>query len=132
MAPKQPRFRPNPAEPCICDSGKALKDCCLRLDGSIFKERASISPRGPVTGYSHPGCYLSFTENCDEKLTGEHLSLGIFKQMGQNINVTGWPGLKSGEVKSVGITRLTSKILCKRHNSAFSKVDNNASRFLHA
>ena len=129
MPPKQPRFRPNLEEPCICGARKALKDCCLQFDGSIYKERASICPPGSVTGYSHPGCYLSFTEDCDEKLTGEHLSHGIFRQIGQNINVTGWPGLKPGEVKSIGITRLTSKILCKRHNSGFSKVDTTASRF---
>jgi hypothetical protein len=72
---------------------------------------------------------LGFTENCDEKLTGEHLSRGIFAQIGQQINVTGAPWLKPGEVRTVGIGRLTAKILCKRHNSAFSGVDATASRF---
>ena len=129
MRAKDPHFRPNPDEPCICGTGKVQSQCCLRSDGTIYKERASIRPPGPVTGYSHPGCYLSFTENCDEKLSREHLSLGIFKQIGHIVNVTGWPGLGPGEVKQIGITGLTSKILCKRHNSGFSKVDAVASRF---
>jgi hypothetical protein len=130
MRAKEPHFRPKPTEPCPCGSGKVLAHCCLCFDGTIYKERISIRPPGPVTGYSHPGCYLSFTENCDKKLTGEHvLSRGIFAQIGQHINVTGAPWLKPDEMRTVGIGRLTSKILCKRHNSAFSGLDATASRF---
>src|SRR5260370_30080477 len=84
MRAKEPHFRPNPTEACPCGTGKTLAHCCLQFDGTIYKERASIRPPGPVTGYSHPGCYLSFTENCDEKLTGEHIeSRGILAQIGQ-------------------------------------------------
>jgi hypothetical protein len=43
--------------------------------------------------------------------------------------VAGVPWLKPGEVRTVGINSLTAKILCKRHNSAFSAVDATASRF---
>jgi hypothetical protein len=130
MRPKEPHFRPNPAEACPCGTGKTLAHCCLQFDGTIYKERASIRPPGRVTGYSHPRCYLSFTENCDEKLTGEHLETrGILAQIGQKINVTGVPWLKPGEVRTVGINSLTAKIPCKRHNSEFSTVDATASRF---
>jgi hypothetical protein len=130
MTAKRPHFRPNVAEACPCGSRKVLAHCCLRFDGTVYKERASIRPPGPVTGYSHPRCYLSFTGNCDEKLTGEHvLARGIFAQIGQQIKVTGAPWLNPGEVRRIGIDRLTSNILCKRHNSAFSVIDATASRF---
>jgi hypothetical protein len=128
MSKKDPRFRPNLAEPCPCGSGKILARCCYRIDGTIRKERSSIRPPGPSTGYSHPRCYLNFTQNCSSKITGEHLvSRGILKQIGQEVEVAGVPWLKPGEIQKYRINNLTANILCNRHNSAFSGVDAAAS-----
>jgi hypothetical protein len=80
-------------------------------------------------GYSHPRCYLSFTQNCCTKISGEHfVSHGILQQIGQSISITGAPWLRPGEIKTLATKNLAANILCVRHNSAFSDVDTAAIR----
>jgi hypothetical protein len=126
---KDPRFLPNPSGLCPCGSGKILAQCCRRFDGVVFKEPSAIRPPGPPTGYSHPRCYLGFTQNCCSKISGEHfVSQGILRQIGQSVSITGAPWLKTGEIKTLATKNLTANILCVRHNSAFSDVDTAAIR----
>jgi hypothetical protein len=127
----EPQLRPNPWSACPCGSGRLLSNCCQRLDGTIYKEHSSIHPPGETTGFSHAHCYLNFTNNCDDKITGEHFaSQGILREIGASkINVQTAPWLQPGKTKVVGIRSLVAKILCRRHNSAFSAVDATATRF---
>jgi hypothetical protein len=127
MSRKVPRFVPDLYELCPCDSGKILERCCRRFDGAVFKEPSPIRPPGAPTRYSHPRCYLNFTQNCSTKISGEHpVSKGILQQIGQSVRVTGWP--KPGDDKTLATKNLTANILCTRHNSAFSDVDNAATK----
>ena len=126
---KDPRFLPNPSGLCPCCSGKILAQCCRRFDGVVFKEPSAIRPPGLPTGYSHPRCYLGFTQNCCTKISGEHfVSQGILRQIGQSVSITGAPWQKTGEIKTFATKNLTANILCVRHNSAFSDVDTAAIR----
>ena len=68
---KDPRFLPNRSGLRPCGSGKILAQCCRRFDGVVFKEPSAIRPPGLPTGYSHPRCYLGFTQNCCTKISGE-------------------------------------------------------------
>jgi hypothetical protein len=103
--------------------------CCRRFDGAVFKEPSTIRPPGPPTGYSHPRCYLGFTQNCCTKISGEHfVSRGILQQIGQSVSITGAPWLKRDEIKTLATKNLTANILCVRHNSAFSDIDTAAIR----
>jgi hypothetical protein len=98
--------------------------CCRRFDGVLFKAPSSIRPPGSLTGYSHPRCFLGFTQNCCTKISGEHpVSHGVLRQIGQSVSITGAPWLKAGETKTLATKNLTANILCVRHNSAFSNVD---------
>src|SRR5260370_4294028 len=126
---KDPRFLPNPSGLCPCGSGKILAQCCRRFDGVALKGPWPIRPPGRPTGYSHPRCYLGFTQNCCSKISGEHfVSQGILRQIGQSVSIMGAPWLKSGEIRTYATKNLTANILCVRHNSAFSVVDTAAIR----
>ena len=112
---KDPRFLPNPSGLCPCGGGKILAQCCRRFDGVVFKEPSAIRPPGLLTGYSHPRCYLGFTQNCCTKISGEHfVSQGILRQIGQSVSITGAPWLKIAG-------RLTRPRHCRRgaKNTAF-------------
>ena len=116
--------------PCPCGSGKLLKACCA-LEGlnSVRKVPATVTPRPPRTGYSHPSCYLSHTGDCSKKLSAEHyVSAALLRALGDKLLVGGMPWLRNGETKVVGINSLTAKVLCTRHNEALSPLDGEAAR----
>src|ERR1700735_3110067 len=66
-------------------------------------------------------CWASCLGNCSEKMTREHLvSAALF--LDDQISVQGFPWCK-GEPVQIGLSGLTSKILCGKHNSDLSGVD---------
>src|SRR3954447_9367200 len=82
----------------------------------VFKKRVP-------TGYQNPRCYLASTNDCSDKITGEHLiSEGILKLI-PNGFLTGMPWQPRGERKQYSSNSLKAKVLCKKHNSSFSVFD---------
>ena len=66
-------------------------------------------------------CWAACLGNCSDKVSREHLvSRGLF--IGDIIRVEGFSWCKTGP-KEVGLSSLTAKILCKKHNSDLSEVD---------
>ena len=66
-------------------------------------------------------CWAKQYSECFGKVSREHLiSKGIFEQ--QSIFVQGFSWCREVE-KEVSIASLTSKILCQKHNSKFSQID---------
>jgi hypothetical protein len=87
---------------------------------------ADVNPKGPRTGHSNPGCYLSAVDdNCSTKLTHEHFLskaiLEIWRDQSGGVLVGGFPWLT--EPKSLPPNALTGRILCDRHNEALSDLD---------
>jgi hypothetical protein len=82
-----------------------------------------LQPPQPVTGYSHPRCYLSATGDCSKKISREHYISRTILQEFPRILVSGLRWQKLGEVLEPGIDAMTVKILCSRHNSALSPLD---------
>jgi hypothetical protein len=69
-------------------------------------------------------CWASALADCDQKITREHLvSQCLFES--DEIVVQGFPWCLN-EPKSIGLSNLVAKILCKRHNSATSELDSAA------
>lgn len=101
-----------------------MRDCCLFV-------RGGTKPPSPKTGFSHPDCYARELQDCDKQLTGEHyFSKSVLLSMkGDNIRVSGLPWTDVGEERRVSVNSLTGRILCKRHNSALSPLDDIASKF---
>ena len=66
-------------------------------------------------------CWASCLDNCSDKLSREHLvSGGLFTD--NSVMVEGFPWCKGQAVK-IGLSGLTSKILCEKHNNDLSDVD---------
>ncbi len=72
---------------------------------------------------------MASTMDCSDRISGEHyISAAILDEFGQ-LRTTGLPFFGEGETR-VGRNALTSKILCTRHNSALSPLDQEGRRML--
>jgi hypothetical protein len=115
-------------DPCPCESGKPLRDCCLGPDGVPRIRIPSLIPPGPSTGYRNDRCYLNVTANCSQSISREHyISRSILDELGP-LTFSGFPWDTPGTQITYGINSLTSHILCTRHNSALSPLDAIASK----
>jgi hypothetical protein len=92
----------------------------------------SLQPRLPRTDYSQAGCYLSHTNDCSRGITGEHyVSRTALEELSEPVvAIDGVHWLAPGEQRVIGINSLTAKILCGRHNSALSPLDDEGGQFL--
>lgn len=111
-------------EPCPCNSGKTYGACCSRGRQNFpLVELPTLVPPGGKSGYANSRCYLSSTENCCEQISREHyISEAILKEFSE-FWIAGFPWQAPNEISSPGFKALTSKILCRRHNSALSPLD---------
>jgi hypothetical protein len=65
-------------------------------------------------------CWAGSLGGCSQKLSREHLvSAGLFTE---GVEVHGFPWCKDKPVR-IGISSLTKKILCEKHNNALSPID---------
>jgi hypothetical protein len=121
----------DPAAPCPCRSGKLLQECCLLPNGILRKQLPTFLPPPPRTGHARSGCYLASTSDCSMKISAEHyISRSVLEAIGTDVAaIAGAPWLRDGEQKAIGINNLTAKILCSRHNSALSGLDDAAGIF---
>jgi SEC-C motif len=116
---------------CPCGSNKPFGLCCLGIDGSPRKTIVNYNPPGCRTGHSHPDCYLNWTRNCSEKLSREHFISGaVLKLINPTaLRISGTSWIPQGETRDLSLNALQAKVLCDRHNSAFSPLDEMAGRF---
>jgi hypothetical protein len=108
-----------------------IVSCCHdKTDNKLRKRVPSLLPPGAKTNFSHSRCYLRGTENCSEKISGEHyISANVLEQLGDSITISGAPWHSPGQTQTLTINNLTAKILCERHNSALSPLDAEAGIF---
>jgi hypothetical protein len=121
----------DPSLPCPCHNGQIAEACCLVADGNVRKYIPSVRPPPPKTGFSQKGCYLGHTNDCGGGITGEHyVSRAVLEQLSEPVvAIEGVHWLAPGDRKVVSINRLTANILCSRHNSALSTLDDEAGHF---
>lgn len=111
------------AEPCPCGRGSAFRLCCKGLGPLPYVKIPSLVPPGPVTGFSHPKCYMAATNNCSEGKSREHyISKAILDRI-EIRNVSGMPWQEVGESQTFPASALVANVLCGRHNSALSPID---------
>jgi hypothetical protein len=71
-------------------------------------------------------CWADLLHNCSTEASKEHIvSKGLF--VGNIVNVKGFAWCKNN-AKEVGLSSLTSKILCRKHNNDLSIVDSSGSQ----
>jgi hypothetical protein len=74
---------------------------------------------------------MNWTRNCSQAISGEHF---VSKAVLSNLNPTAlWiSGLASIPARQLPIGALKANVLCTRHNSALSKLDDMAGKFFRA
>ena len=92
------------------------------------------TPSGPQTGFAHARCYMGWSQDCDQQISGEHfISASVLTDLGgPTVKLNGVPWLTADETKILPISSLTGNILCKRHNEALSRLDAMAGKFFAA
>ncbi len=86
-----------------------------------------LIPPAPATGETQNGCYMAATADCGGGLSREHyISRGLID--GPELQVRGMPW-QTEEVARYSPDNLVARILCRRHNSAMSPLDEQAIRF---
>jgi hypothetical protein len=76
-------------------------------------------------------CFLEGYGPCDGKISREHyISENLLRAMSStgSINIGGLPWQPDRQLQSIGISSLQSKILCERHNSGLTDLDQVAGR----
>lgn len=127
-------FRVSPSSPCPCGSKRAANSCCLTQSG-FRKAPAATTPPLPKTSASHDSCYASKLADCSSSISGEHyISENLLKHLNRtkSLTVSGFPWLSTGQQRIVSPKSLTANVLCTRHNSALSGLDDTAVRFFEA
>jgi hypothetical protein len=71
-------------------------------------------------------CWAACLGDCDNKLSREHL-VSDCPFIGDAVRVQGFPWCRD-EPMEIGLTALTAKILCVRHNNDLSPVDESAGK----
>jgi hypothetical protein len=116
---------------CPCESGLAPRACCRKPGGSWYKTPERFAPDPPPTGFSHPKCYLHVSRDCNQTLSNEHyFSASALKTVGLTLRVSGVPWIKDGISKALPVAGFTARVLCTRHNQAFSPIDTQGGRFV--
>jgi hypothetical protein len=122
------------ADQCPCGSGSRYVYCCRQLDGSPYKKIVDYKPPGGATGHSHPGCYMNWTNNCSPKISGEHfISETVLEILNpKSLRIGGLAWIPVGETRDLPLQALKANVLCERHNSAWSQLDQMAGQFFRA
>ena len=122
---------PSHDEPCPCGSTRLAGDCHVNRS----TERWQLPPYTPLltdkpTDKAHPLCFVAFTNDCSERISKEHwLSEGILRLFGNGKTVRiGGLAWQEHESEERPFAALGANILCSRHNSALSRLDQTATQ----
>jgi hypothetical protein len=88
-----------------------------------------------MTGYSHPKCYLSFTNDCSSDITKEHyISDSLLKLLEHRntVKITGLRWIENQTFRLISKNSLTAHILCARHNNRLHDLDTEMLYFFEA
>jgi len=123
-----------PSAHCPCGSGEPYAACCRQPTGEVYKRFAWPIPVGDVTSFRHEGCYLGATANCSRQISREHfVSQSVLRLINEkHVKITGAPWLSAGKSQALSIDNLAANVLCTRHNSALSPLDDVAGGFFQA
>jgi hypothetical protein len=121
-------------DPCPCGAKRLYGNCCGKLSlFSPYKEIVEFRPPGAPTGYSHRRCYMGWTRNCSDTISGEHFIsesvLSILNPKSVRISGAAWT---KGQTQNLPLKALQANILCTRHNSALSPLDTMAGKLFRA
>jgi len=78
------------------------------------------------------GCYAIHLGDCAGGMTKEHyISHSVLEIVGKAVQVSGFPWQRPDEPMQISTSALSSRILCRHHNSELSHLDETGATFLH-
>lgn len=80
-----------PSDPCPCGSGEALAGCGNLAGELPLLTVGIIAPPAPVTGHTHPKCYMRSTTDCSTEISGEHYISDAILAEFPNLGASGLP-----------------------------------------
>jgi len=84
--------------------------------------------------FQNPRCYAAELGGCSKDISAEHFfSRGILELLddGPGFNVSGFPWQQFGSVPQPSVASLTARILCIKHNSDLSPLDDECLKLFH-
>lgn len=119
-----------PYEQCPCGGGKKAKFCCRTPRGAWRVSPVKLRMPEPVSGYANPCCYARGDGDCSSKSSGEHyVPKSALRLFGKAVRLSGPKFLTKGEKRDIPISGMVSNVLCVRHNSSMSPLDDVAKSF---
>jgi len=93
------------------------------------------APRCGHTGYQHPKCYARADGDCSTKISKEHfISRALLQRIAidATAKIAGLAWQRPQTFNRIPVDGLASNILCDRHNSILSSLDQTMTRFVRA
>jgi len=115
--------------PCPCASGKTVADCRCK-NRRFVPPPVDTTPPGIITGIRVPKCYAQVTSDCRPPLSRDHAIANAIWEDFQRTLITRI--LSDGSTRCVPPSAAGRKVLCRRHNSALSPLDDVGRRFVRA
>jgi hypothetical protein len=115
--------------PCPCSSGKTVRECRCR-HRHFVPLPVNTRPRGIVTGLRVRKCYAQATGDCRPPISADHAIAEAISDDFQRTPVTRI--LSDGTSRIVPSSAVGRNVLCRRHNSALSPLDDLGRRFVRA
>lgn len=115
--------------PCPCAGGKTVADCQCK-NRRFVPLPVDTRPRGIFTGIRVPKWYAQVTGDCRPPLSHDHAIAEAIWEDFQRTPVI--RTLSDGSKRSVPPSAAGRKVLCRRHNSALSPLDDVGRRFVRA
>lgn len=110
---------------CPCGAGKVVADCSCR--GRHFVPlQVKTSPGRVASGMRSARCYAHPTGDCAGPISADH-AIAQSLQLGPIVRT-----LSDGTKRTIPATSAGRNVLCKRHNSALSALDQVGHRFVAA
>src|SRR4029450_7686939 len=118
-----------PESPCGCESGKAFGECHLNPAGDVTLVWKDFNPPLRMTGLRVPKGHFGYTNNCGDGISKEHIiSKAVLSQLtDKRIRLSSALFTKELPLDS---DALKTKRMCRRHNTAFGRVDREVGRFV--
>jgi hypothetical protein len=114
---------------CPCESGKTVQQCSCEARNFV-PVAVDANPRGIITGITVAKCYARSMRNCRPPMSVDHAIAAAISEDFQNSPIARI--LRDGTSRFIPPGSAGRKVLCKRHNSSLSDLDEIGRRFVRA
>jgi hypothetical protein len=114
---------------CPCGGGKTVGECRCKGRGFV-PAQVNTRPGRIASGMRSARCYARATSDCGGPISADHAIAEAISDDFQRSPITRI--LVDGTTRTIPPSAAGRNVLCKRHNSALSPLDQVGRRFVHA